>query len=135
MKHTERMAEAMEVIRAVFKRVGGGASIHGGIITLGNEWQEALKGLATLIEAGTLAGGMGLKIKDGADQVAVDLLGVTITDMGEKKIYKPLTPERMELWEESIHDTDKVSRYGKGRRDRLRKITSDNGTTFTFLYI
>lgn len=134
MTHDERVAEAVEVIRAVFKRVGGGASIHGGVITLGDEWQEALKGLATLIEAGTLAG-VELKVKDGADQVATDLLGVTITDMGEKKIYKPLTPERMELWEESIHNTDTVSRYGIGRRDRLRNITSDNGTTFTFLYI
>lgn len=134
MKHTERMAEAVEVIRAVFKRVGGGASIHGGVITLGNEWQEALKGLATLIEAGALAG-VELKIKDGADQVATDLLGISITDLKDKKLYKPLTPERMALWEDSIHSTDTVSRYGRGRRDRLRKITSDNGTVFTFLYI
>lgn len=134
MTHNERTAEAMEVIRAVFKRVGGGASIHGGVITLGNEWQEALKGLVTLIEAGALSG-VDLKIKDGADQEATDLLGVTITTMGEKKLYKPLTPERMELWEESIHNTDKVSRYGLGKKDRIREITSDNGTTFTFLYI
>jgi hypothetical protein len=134
MTHNERTAEAVEVIRSLFKRVGGGASIHGGVITLGDEWQEALKGLATLIEAGAIAG-VELKVKDGADQVATDLLGISITDLKDKKLYKPLTPERMELWEESIHSTDKVSRYGKGRRDRLRKITSDNGTTFTFLYI
>lgn len=109
-----------------------GGNLWGGVITLGDDWQASLQVIATLAEAGALAG-MALQVKDGAD--VVDLLGVTITDRGGALLYKPLTPGRVELWEDSITPTDKVKRHGMGKRAPLKEITSHAGTVFTFIYL
>lgn len=122
--------KAAKALANNLSRAGG--SLWGGVVTLGDDWQASLQVIATLAEAGALAG-MGLKVKQGAD--VVDLLGVTITDLGSRLLYKPLTPERVELWEESITDTDKVKRHGMGKRAPIKEITTHGGTVFTFIYL